>query len=116
MTPLTSEVYALQSINGQPLPAFISNDSFRQMDVLRGSLVIATSGRYTSRLVIRETLNGASTIRESVNEGTYSRTKSSLTLKNDNGTETTLRIEGTRLVYLSDGGKQYLYIPGAVQE
>ena len=111
-----TEIYVLQSISGHGLPSFISRDTNREIDVMRGALVLDGSGRYKSTLVIRESGPDGITIRENQVTGVHHKRNNSLILRSSDGNETTLAVDGRVLRYWSNSGKEYLYAKATVQE
>ncbi|MCY7380905.1 MAG: hypothetical protein LH467_16405 [Gemmatimonadaceae bacterium] len=101
--------YFISSINRRPLPAPISQDSFKTIETISGELRLATDGSFQSTSVIRETLVGAApVVRDIQSAGTYTSSGNEVRLTNTLTQSTTrLTFSGDRLTYLSDLGNSY---------
>jgi hypothetical protein len=72
--------WTLQSINGGPLPATVTQTATDKLEVLSDVVNVSANGTYTETLQFRETLNGVSTTSTSTDAGTYTVNGTSVTL------------------------------------
>jgi hypothetical protein len=105
--------YALQSVNGQPVPMLLGqSDDGRTFYVAGGSLELRADEGYSSTLTFRVTGGGQSASQSEQDAGTYTVSGSTVTLRSQDGSSTTATVGGGRLtsvVPVEGGALTFVY-------
>jgi len=106
-----TETYVLRTINGARLPAAISNDVARTVEVVASTMTLLPDRTFRGRTAYRETVRGSRPgTREEHATGTYERSGHVLRLDNaEIGTRTELQVRRDTLEYLSPLGSTWVF-------
>jgi hypothetical protein len=94
--------YGLLTVEGQLLPYTIFDTPGEKLEILEGSIEIRDSGTLTSEATWRSTVDGAVETFTSSENGTWTRSGSTLTISWDGGCTDNATISGTRITIADD--------------
>jgi hypothetical protein len=84
-TPNFTGVWNLATINGQGVPALLGQNDTAKVELLSGSVTLATNGNFVDEISVRVTLPSGVKVQGDTIRGSYSMSGSSLTMQPGDG-------------------------------